>query len=196
MSDHHLCSFFVVLERFVWFHHVFLPEKEVSHRNASFVSLSNCCTGLRKIKNPTGPSQQQQQDPAIHPPIVNENKENLLNPTNRQLSPYSRDNQSGGFEYSTSLVSPASLSKKVSSSARTSSPIKPDKNLSKLRASGDPTSKIHIDVSHNPSDKSLLVCDSSEASPRDYTDTGLSSLPPHKVRRNSLSLVRLTSLRD
>ncbi len=101
----------------------------------------------------------------------------------QQQQRYHHDNESGGFDYSSSVVSPSSNAKKTSCSPRTSSPKTHDKNLSTFRATPDQTSKIHVDVSHNPSDKLLLMCDSSEPSPRDLTDTALSSLPPHKVNR-------------
>ena len=110
-------------------------------------------------------------------PTVNENKENLLIRTSKQQH-YHRDNQSGGFNYSSSAASP---SKKVPVPPRTSSPITYDKSLPTLRSTVDQTSKIHVDVSHNPSDKLLHVYDSSEPSPRDLTDTTLSILPPHRV---------------
>jgi hypothetical protein len=128
----------------------------------------------RKVKK--SDNQQQQQTP-----IINENKENLLNSTNKPPH-YHHDNESGGFDYSSSVVSPSSLSKKSTRSPRTSSPKTHDKNRSTLRASGDPTSKIHVDVSLNPTDKLMLTCDSSEPSPRDLTDAGLSSVLPHKVK--------------
>ncbi len=135
----------------------------------------------RKIKKPDNQQQQLQQQNQ-QSPIINENKENLLTRTNKQnYHHHHHDNESGGFDYSTSIVSPTSNTKKTSCSPRTSSPITHDKKLSTLRATPDQTSKIHIDVSHNPSDKLLLTCDSSEPSPRDLTDTALSSLPPHKV---------------
>jgi hypothetical protein len=136
----------------------------------------------KKIKKPDNQQQQQQQlqQQNQQSPIINENKENLLTRTNKQHYHHHHDNESGGFDYSTSIVSPTSNTKKTSCSPRTSSPITHDKKLSTLRATPDQTSKIHVDVSHNPSDKLLLICDSSEPSPRDLTDTALSSLPPHK----------------
>ncbi len=132
----------------------------------------------RKIKKPDSQQQQQQQQQQ-QIPIINENKENFLSRNNKQH--YHRDNESGGFDYAATVVAPSSNTKKTSCSPRTSSPITHDKNLSTLRANPDKTSKIHVDVSQNPSDKLLLICDSSEPSPRDLTDTALSSLPPHKV---------------
>ena len=106
-----------------------------------------------------------------------------MNSSTKSTSHYSPDQQSTGFEYSSpSVVSPNSLNK-----PRTSSPITHQQHLSTLHASGDQTSKIHIDVSHNPSDKSFVLCDSSQASPRDLTDAGLSSLPPHKVSEYHLT---------
>jgi hypothetical protein len=133
---------------------------------------------------------QQQQQQQI--PIIHENKENLLTRSNKQQQQqqnYHRDNESGGFDYSSSVVSPSSNSKKKSCSPRTSSPITHDKNLSTLRANADPTSKIHVDVRHNLSDKLLLIYDSSEPSPRDLTDTALSSLPTHKVNKYSFDYI-------
>jgi hypothetical protein len=142
----------------------------------------------RKIKKSDNQQQQQhQQQQQQQIPIIHENKENLLTRSNKQQQQqqqqqhYHRDNESGGFDYSSSVVSPSSNSKKKSCSPRTSSPITHDKNLSTLRANADQTSKIHVDVRQNPSDKLLLIYDSSEPSPRDLTDTALSSLPQHKV---------------
>lgn len=79
---------------------------------------------------------------------------------------YQREQESGGF-------------KKSSHSSLTH-----DKHRSTLHATPDQTTKIHVDVTQNPSDKLLLTCDSSEPSPRDLTDTVLSSLPTHKVCSN------------
>ena len=141
---------------------------------------------LKKLDNQPAQQQQQQlslQQQQTQDPIINANKENLLTRTNKQHYHHD-DHQSGGFDYSSSIVSPASNSKKSSTSPRTSSPINHDKTRSTLRATPDQTSKIHVDVTQNPSDKLLLICDSSEPSPRDLTDTVLSSLPTHKVRRS------------
>ncbi|CAF0950223.1 unnamed protein product [Adineta steineri] len=139
----------------------------------------------KKVKQLDNQQQQTQQQSQQHQiPIINENKENFINRTTKQQQQqqqhYRRDNESGGFDYSSSVVSPPSNSKKTSCTPRTSSPIAHDKNLSAFHANTDQTSKIHIDVSHNPSDKLLLICDSNESSPHYLTDTVLSSLPQHK----------------
>ncbi|CAF1311577.1 unnamed protein product [Rotaria magnacalcarata] len=132
----------------------------------------------KKIKK-SDPQQSQQQST----PVTSENKENLLTRNNKQQQQQQRhqDNESGGFDYSSSVPLSTSISKKASCSPRTSSPISYDKNLTTLRPTSDQTSKIHVDVNHNhPSDKILHICDSSEPSPRDLTDITLSSLPAHK----------------
>lgn len=137
----------------------------------------------RKVKKPDPPQQQlqqQQQQQQQSTPIISENKENLLTQATKKQH-YHHDNESGGFDCSSSGVLPSSITKNISSSPQTSSPIKYDQNLTKLRPTNDQTSKIHVDVSHNPSDKLLHICDSSEPSPRDLTDITLSSMPPHKV---------------
>ncbi|CAF3751967.1 unnamed protein product [Rotaria socialis] len=131
----------------------------------------------KKIKK-SDPQQSQQQST----PVTNENKENLLTRNNKQQQQQQQrhqDNESGGFDYSSSVPLSTSISKKASCSPRTSSPISYDKNLTTLRPTADQTSKIHVDVNH-PSDKILHICDSSEPSPRDLTDITLSSLPAHK----------------
>lgn len=153
----------------------------------NFPDIFSPCRKIKKLDNQSSqqqqqsPQQQQQQQQQQQPsnPNINANKENLLNRANKQH--YHQDDQSGGFDYSTSIVSPGSNNKKSSCSPRTSSPINHDKTLSKIRATPDQTSKIHVDVCQNPSDKLLLMCDSSEPSPRDLTDTVLSGLPTHKV---------------
>ncbi|CAF2880656.1 unnamed protein product [Rotaria sp. Silwood2] len=140
---------------------------------------------VKKSDNPQQQQQQQTQQPQQITPIINENKENLLTRTDKhhhqQQQHYHHDNESGGFDCSSSAVLQSSISqKKTSSSPRTSSPTTYDKNLSTLHPNVDQTSKIHVDTNHNPSDKSLHICDSSEPSPRDLTDITLSSLPQHK----------------
>lgn len=144
----------------------------------------------KKIKNPDGASSStaQQQTPSatssqqvqhqeqLSSSSNNDNKENVLNTSTKPSLHFSSDQQSMGFDYSSSsVVSPNSLTK-----TRTSSPTIHHQHLSTLHASGDQTSKIHIDIGHHPSDRSFLLCDSSQGSPRDLTDAGLSSLPPHK----------------
>ena len=157
--------------------------------NLTSTNFPNIFSPYRKIKKLDNQSPQQQQQSAQQQqqqqqqqpsnPNINANKENLLTRANKQH--YHQDDQSGGFDYSTSIVSPGLNNKKSSCSPRTSSPINHDKTLSTIRATSDQTSKIHVDVSQNPSDKLLHMCDSSEPSPRDLTDTVLTGLPTHKV---------------
>lgn len=132
----------------------------------------------RKIKK-SDPQQSQQQST----PITNENKENLLTRSNKQPQSQQshQDNESAGFDCSSSVGLSTSNSKKPSCPPRTSSPKSYDKHLSTLRPTIEQTSKIHVDVNQHPTDKLLQICDSSEPSPRDLTDITLSCLPPHKV---------------
>lgn len=129
----------------------------------------------KKIKSPDHSSGDQPQEvpnqqSSTHVPIINENKENLLNTSNKSTLHYSCEHQLAEIEYSPSATVPVSLSKHTT----------PSLVHSNIHPNVEQTTKIHIDVSHNPSDRSLLLCDSSEASPRDYTDAGLSSLRKHK----------------
>ncbi len=57
------------------------------------------------------------------------------------------------------------------------SSITHDKNLT--------NDKIHIDISENPSDKSLLTYDSTKSSPRELSSL---SSPPHQVSKRSIVL--------
>lgn len=151
----------------------------------NFLEIIYSCRKIKKLDNqsPQQPpqQQQQQQQQQASNPNINANKENLLTRTNKQHYHQDDHHQSSGFDYSSSLVSSGSNNKKSSCSPRTSSPINHDKTLSTIRATADQTSKIHVDVTQNPSDKLLLMCDSSEPSPRDLTDTVLTGLPTHKV---------------